>query len=110
MNFSDLLADLDSAIEDHLCDDALYSSGEGEPVRVRIMIEYPRASDRLNGMTFTRSRPVIKVARAVCPDLTEGHVFQLVLADGVLGDIYEVAEAPIAEGDGRWWAFEVQPG
>ncbi len=110
MNFSDLLADLDSTIEDHLCDDALYSSGDGVAVSVRIMIDYPRPADRLNGMSFTRSRPIMKVARAACPDLVEGHRFQMVLAGGVLGDIYEVAEAPVAEDDGRWWAFEVQPG
>lgn len=110
MNFSDLLADLDGSIEDHLCDDALYSPGEGEPVRVRIMIEYPRPADRLNGMSFTRSRPIMKVRRSACPDLVEGHRFQLVLAGGVLGDIYDAAEAPVADADGCWWAFEVQPG
>jgi len=110
MNFSDLLADLDSTIEEHLCDDALYSAGDDVWAPVRIMIDYPRAADRLNGMSFTRSRPVMKVARAVCPDLAEGHRFQLVLAGGVLGDIYAAAEAPVAEDDGRWWAFEVQPG
>ena len=52
----------------------------------------------------------MKVARAACPDLRESHRFQLVLSDGVLGDIYEVAEAPVAEDGGSWWAFEVQPG
>ena len=110
MNFSDILADIDATIEDHLCDDALYSAGDDVWAPVRIMIDYPRAADRLNGMSFTRSRPVMKVARAACPDLAESHRFQLVLSGGVLGDVYEVAEAPVAEGSGSWWAFEVQPG
>lgn len=110
MNFSDLLADIDGTIEEHLCDDALYCAGDDVWVQARIMIDYPRAADRLNGMSFTRSRPVMKVARAACPDLREGHRFQLVLSGGVMGDIYEVAEAPVAEDGGSWWAFEVQPG
>ena len=110
MNFSNLLVPLDAAVEAHLCDDALYSTGVGAAVPVRIMIDFPRAADRLTGMSFTRSRPVVRVARAACPVLKEGHQFQLVLADGVLGDIWEAAEAPIAEDDGRWWVFEVQPG
>lgn len=110
MNFSDLLAGLDRTIEDRLCDAALYSAGDDVWAPVRIMIDYPRAADRLNGMSFTRSRPVMKVARSACPDLAEGHLFQLVLDRGALGDIFVAAEAPVAEDDGRWWAFEVQPG
>lgn len=109
-NFSDLAAVLDFAVQVHLGEDALYSTGTGEDKPVRVMIAHPRAADRLNGMSFTRSRPIMRVARAACPDLMEGHRFQMVLAGGVLGDIYEVAEAPVAEDDGRWWAFEVQPG
>jgi len=108
-NFSDLAAVLDFAVQVHLGEDALYSTGSGEAKLVRIMIDHPRAADRLSGMTFTRSRPVIKVARAACPDLMEGHQFQLVLKGGVLGAAYEAAEAPVAEDDGRWWVVEVIP-
>jgi len=110
MNFSSLLAGLDAATERHLCDDALYSTGDDDPRSVRIMIDYPQSVDRLNGMSFTRSRPVVRVARAACPDLREEDLFQMVLPGGVLGDIWQVAEAPVAEDDGGWWAFEVQPG
>lgn len=106
MNFSDELADLDRCIEDHLCDDGVYiaqaSGGAGVPVR--IMLDQPRLADRLPGMAFTRSRPVLKVARNSCPVLREGDVF----LHG--SDRWEVAEAPAADGDGAWWAVEVQPG
>lgn len=104
MDFSSHLADLDTAIEDHLCDPALYRPGTGEVIPVRVMIDFPRAADRLTGMSFTRSRPVIQVARSACPALVEGHTFQV----GV--DLWAVAEAPSATGDGRWWSFEVEPG
>ena len=104
MDFSDHLADLDASIEDHLCDPALYFAGGDEGVPVRVMIDYPRAADRLNGMSFTRSRPIMQVARARCPALIEGHGFEH------QGERWDVAEAPTASDDGHWWVFEVQPG
>ena len=104
MDFSDHLADLDASIEDHLCDPATYFPGTEEGIPVRVMIDHARAVDRLTGMSFTRGRPVMRVARAACPALKEGHSF----LHG--SDRWDVVEAPVAEDDGRWWAFEVQPG
>lgn len=106
-NFSGLLEGLDVAVEDHLCDDAVYyplSPDAADGLPVRVMIDYPRSADRMTGMSFTRSRPLMRVARLRLPDLKEGHYFR----HGA--DIWQVAEAPTAEDDGRWWVFEVQPG
>ncbi len=108
--FSALLDDLDAAVEDHLCDDAVFLSASGDLVPARVMLDHPRPADRLSGLAFARARPVMKVARAAFPDLKEGDRFQMVLSSGVLGDVWSAAEAPAADGDGRWWAFEVQPG
>lgn len=110
MNFNDRLADLDRAIEDHLCDDALYLVEGVAPVPVRVQLDHPQPIDHLQSIGFTRGRPVMRVQRAVIPALVEGHRFQMVLAGSVLGDIWEVASAPAAPDDGRWWVFEVQPG
>lgn len=110
MNFTDHLAGLDLAIEVHLCDDALYLVEGVAPLPVRLQLDLPQAADRLQAMSFVRSRPVITIARAAVPGLREDHRFQMVLAGGVLGDIWQVAEAPTAEGDGRWWVVEVVPG
>ena len=104
MDFSSHLAALDFAVGDHLCDDATYSTGEGDAVAVRIMVEHPREVERLQTIGITRSRPVVRVRRADCPDLKEGHFFR----HGA--DLWEVAESPAADGDGRWWAVEVMPG
>lgn len=105
MDFSDHLAALDRDVQDHLCDDAIYTDDDGREVPVRIMLDHPRAADQLSGMAFTRGRPIIRVARASCPDLREGHTFK-----DRRNSVWEVAEAPTADGDGRWWRFEVQPG
>ena len=104
MDFSSHLAALDGAVSDHLCDEATYSTGDGDPVPVRIMVEHPRDIDRLQSVGFARDRPVIHVRRSACPGLREGHFFR----HGV--DLWEVAEAPTADGDGRWWVVEVMPG
>lgn len=108
--FGDLLDDLDAAIEDHLCDDARYLAPGGDPVPVRLQLDHPRSVERMQSIGFTRARPIMRVARAAVPDLVEGHRFQMVLAGGVLGDVWEVASAPEAPDDGRWWVFAVQPG
>ncbi|WP_312595687.1 hypothetical protein [Brevundimonas sp.] len=110
MNFSDHLAGLDLAIEDHLCDDALYLVEGVAPLPVRLQLDQPDSADRLQVMGFVRSRPVITILKAAVPGLREDHRFQMVLAGGVLGDIWQVAEAPTAPGDGRWWVVEVMPG
>lgn len=102
--FSDLLDGIDDAIEEHLCDDALYSVDGAAFVGVRIQLDHPTPADRLQAISFTRTRPSIRVAKAACPTLKEGHFFR----HGV--DLWEVAEAPTADGDGRWWAVEVMPG
>ena len=104
MDFSGLLDGLDASVEAHLCDDAIYVVEGRPPTAVRVMLEFPRQQDRLDAMAFTRSRPVMRVARAACPALREGHSF--LRGD----DRWDVAEAPVAEDDGRWWVFEVQPG
>lgn len=46
----------------------------------------------------------MRVRRAACPELREGHLFR------VGSDTWAVAEAPVADGDGAWWAFEAAPG
>ena len=102
--FSDLLDGIDGAIEEHLCDDALYSVDGVTFVGVRIQIDHPTPADRLQAISFTRTRPVLRVAKAVCPTLKEGHFFR----HGA--DLWEAAEAPTADGDGRWWVVEVMPG
>ena len=109
MNFSDHLAGLDLAIEDHLCDDALYLAEGVAPVPVRLQLDQPHAADRLQVMGFVRSRPIVTIARASAPGLREDDRFQIVLPGGALGDIWQVAEAPTAPGDGRWWVVEVMP-
>ena len=109
-NFGDLLAGLDRATEDHLCDDALYLVDGAPPVPVRVQLEHPVRVDALQTMSFTRSRPTMRVARAAAPAVREDDRFQIVLAGDVPGDVWQVAEAPTAEGDGRWWVFEVMPG
>lgn len=108
-NFSSLLVRLDRAVERKLCDDALYFGDDdpdaAEGLRVRVMIDHTRSADRLSGgMSFTRSRPVLRVARDILPHLAEGHLFR------VDDDVWALAEAPVAEDDGRWWAAEVEPG
>jgi hypothetical protein len=55
-------------------------------------------------VSFTRARPVVRVAKSACPNLSEGHFFR----QGA--DLWEAAEAPTADGDGRWWLVEVMPG
>ncbi|WP_295707328.1 hypothetical protein [uncultured Brevundimonas sp.] len=103
VGFSDLLGSVDDDVEEHLCDDGLYLTEAGE-IPVRVMMDHPRAGDRLSGMAFTRSRPTMRVRRAACPELREGHLFR------VGSDTWAVAEAPVADGDGAWWAFEAAPG
>lgn len=106
VDFTDQLAVLDQAVEAGLADDALYFEGGGEDdgVPVRIMLDHPREVERLSGMSFTRTRPVLRVAKAACPNLKSGDAFEH------RGDRWEIAEAPTAEGDGRWFMAEVQRG
>ena len=46
--------------------------------------------------------PVLTKARREW-GLAEGHLFR------VDDDVWALAEAPVAEDDGRWWAVEVEP-
>lgn len=110
MEFSAHMAAMDDRIEDRLCDPAVYTDATGVGRGVRISIDHPRALDRLQGMSIVRGRPVLSVRRTACPHLSEGDKFQIILTGGALGEIWEVAEAPTAEDDGRWWAVEVMPG
>lgn len=108
MDFTGLLAGLDASVEGHLCDDATFFATDpgaaAEALPVRVMIDHPRPADRLAGMSFTRSRPVMRVRRSRVPDLREGQFFR----HGA--NVWAVAEAPTIGDDGEWWVFEVEPG
>lgn len=104
MNFSDALVDLDTTIEDHLCDDASYQPEFGTSKPVRVMIEHPSEIERIQGSAFSRSRPTLQVAYAAAPELREGDKFWL--SDD---DYWAVASAPTRTTDGRWWLAEIEP-
>lgn len=103
MNFSDDLAALDRAIEAHLCDDGILTPQGGEPLPVRIMIDFPVEAERLQGMTFTRSRPMVSIAQDAAPELREGDALT------ARGENWLIASAPTRTGDGRWWQAEIEP-
>ncbi len=105
MNFTGMMAALDLAIEDHLCDDAfLTSQSGGSNIPVRIMIVFPVEIDRLQGMSFTRTRPIVSIAHASVPELREGDT--LYVSDDAM---WTIASAPTRTGDGRWWQAEIEP-
>lgn len=103
MNFSDDLADLDRAIEAHLCDDGVLTSWNGPSVAVRVMIDFPAEIDRLQVMSFPRTRPVVSLAHDAAPELREGDLL------AVVGQSWRIASAPTRSGDGRWWQAEIEP-
>lgn len=114
MNFTDMLADLDIGVEDHLCDDAAYQvQGRGLLIPVRVMINAPTEIERMQRAGFSRARPVLSAAVAAIPGLRSGDVFVMgrwagsVFAPG--SDTWRMAEAPTRPDDGRWWRGEVEP-
>lgn len=113
MNFSDMLAGLDNAVEDYLCDDAAYQEqGLGPMIPARIMINKPTELERMQGSGFTRPRPFLSVSSDAIPGLRSGDVFHLgrwagsVFVPGL--DAWRLAEAPTRPDDGRWWRGEVE--
>lgn len=100
--FSDLVADLDDCVEEELCDPGLFLGVE-PPLPVRMILLHPNQAERLQSVSFTRALPVLKVRRAVLPDLKEQAVFEL------NGDRWAVAAAPTADDDGAWWLCQVEP-
>jgi len=115
MDFSSRLAGLDTAIADHLCDDAAYLlQGAGAPVSARVQVDRPIEVERLQGSSFVRARPVLQVAVAAFPGLRTGDVFVMGAwsADGLTftpsAEAWRLAEAPRRPGDGRWWQVEVE--
>lgn len=114
MNFSARLGVLDSAVEDHLCDDAAYQvQGESPLIRARVMVDRPVDIERLQGVGFSRPRPVLQVSAAAIPGLRTGDTFvlgQWIGSEFIPGDeSWRLAEAPTRPGDGRWWRVEVEP-
>lgn len=114
MNFSDDLADLDHAIEDHLCDDAAYRvQGAGPLIPARVMVDRPTEVERLQSSSFARARPVLSVSALALPGLRSGDVFAMgrwvqdVFVPGP--ETWRLAEAPSCPDDGRWWRGEVEP-
>lgn len=105
---------IDRSVEAHLCDDAAYQvQGLGQMVRVRVMIDRPTELERLQGMGFTRARPILSVLAETIPGLRTGDAFyegrwvgEAFLPGGVS---WRLAEAPTRPGDGRWWRGEVEP-
>lgn len=113
MNFSSLLAALDGAVEDHLCDDAAYQAqGEGPFAKARVMINQPTELERMQSSGFTRARPTLSVAFSAVPGLRTGDTFKIGLwTNGVFipgPDTWQVAAAPTRPDDGHWWRAEVQ--
>lgn len=105
MNFETMMAALDGAVEDHLCDDAVLIPAEGSPARlVRVMISHPADLDRLQVMTISRTRPTLSIAFSTAPDLIEGDMVEA--ANAVR---WRIASAPTRSGDGRWWQAEIEP-
>ena len=115
MNFTDMLADLDVAVEDHLCDDAAYQvQGIGPLIPVRIMINAPSELERMQNAGFTRSRPVLSASADAIPGLRSGDLFFMGrwVSDTVFvpaAETWRLAEAPSRPDDGRWWRGEVEP-
>ena len=105
MNFSDDLDDIDLSIEEHLCDDAVLSQcmNGGVAIPVRVMVNFPTELDRLQGMSFSRTRPVVSISHRAAPDLKEGDTLSF-LRD----EWWRIASAPTRSGDGRWWEAEIE--
>jgi hypothetical protein len=104
--FDELVDDLDDTIEEELLDPGEYlpAGVDGTVDPVLMAIDLPREIDRLNAAAFTRVRPVLRVRRSRIPALKKGGLFRF------KGELWALAEAPVAADDGRWWVAEVQPG
>lgn len=104
--FDELVGDLDDAVEEELLDPGwhLPAGVDGAAVPVQMAIDLPREIDRLNAAAFSRARPILRVRRSRIPDLGKGGLFRF------KGDLWALAEAPVAPDDGKWWVAEVQPG
>lgn len=104
--FDELVGDLDDAVEEELLDPGwhLPAGVDGAAVPVQMAIDLPREIDRLNAAAFSRARPILRVRRSRIPDLGKGGLFRF------KGELWTLAEAPVAADDGKWWVAEVQPG
>lgn len=104
--FNELVDDLDDGVEEELLDAGWYlpAGVDGEAVPVQMAVDLPREIDRLNAAAFSRARPILRVRRSRIPGLKKGGMFRF------NGDLWSLAEPPVAADDGKWWVAEVQPG
>ena len=104
--FDELVGELDDTVEEELLDPGEYlpAGVGGAVVPVQMAIDLPREIDRLSAIAFTRARPILRVRRSRIPDLKKGGLFRF------KGEVWALAEAPVAVDDGKWWTAEVQPG
>ncbi len=108
VDWSDQIARLDAAIDDHLRDDGwIRSATGGADVPVRLAIEHPTQTDAMAGVGLERSRPWVEVSVVSAPTLRKGDVVLVGAIAPFIG--WRIAEAPKRPGDGRQWRAEVEP-
>ena len=111
MSFSDLSADMDAAVQEHLCDPVeLRPVGGGDAVVVMAMIDQP-----VQAPGFGVGAPVLQATiRVLAADfvLTKGvTAMPGRYADGVFvaDEIgWKLAAAPTREDDGRWQSASIE--
>jgi hypothetical protein len=108
MSFSDLLSEMDVAIDDHLRDAAILRPAAGGPdLPIRAALERPEATEDIGVVNIVRPKPWVEISLRLAPELRKGD--HVLMGASAPWEGWKIAGTPTRPGDGRHWRAEVEP-